>query len=83
MIVTVKTNDIFNHFHLASGMTLSTIKDVIFNIAHLIYVGTCYKPNSSFDVFTVTHIPFRHGLKNDVVYYICNNTTNVTLNDAV
>jgi hypothetical protein len=33
--------------------------------------------------FTVTTIPFRHELKMFFVYYICNYTTNVTLNDTV
>ena len=76
-----KDNHTFNHFHLASGMTLSTIKDAIFNIVRLIYVGTCYKPNSSFDVFTVahvfftvTHIPFRHELK-----WRCSSTSTIQL----
>ena len=37
-----KDNHTFNHFHLASGMTLSTVKDAIFNLVHLIYVGSFY-----------------------------------------
>ena len=32
----------FNHFYLASGMFLSTVKGVIFNLVLLIYVGSCY-----------------------------------------
>ena len=34
-----KDNHTFNHFHLASGMTLSTVKGVILNLVHL---GRCY-----------------------------------------
>jgi hypothetical protein len=37
-----KDNHTFNLFHLASEMTLSTVKGVIFNLVHLIYVGSCY-----------------------------------------
>jgi hypothetical protein len=48
-------------FHLAPGMTLSTVKDAIFNLVHLIYVGSCYYNQN---VFTVSNIPFRHELKN-------------------
>jgi hypothetical protein len=34
-----KDNHTFNHFHIASEMTLSTVKGVMFNLVHLIYVG--------------------------------------------
>ena len=63
-----KDNHTFNHFHLASGMTESTVKDVIFNLVHLIYVGSCYyKPKCLYRhtrFLYVTNIPFRHELKN-------------------
>jgi len=50
-------------------MTLSTVKGAIFNLVHLIYVGSCYyKPKCLYTVtyvfFTVTNFPFRHELKN-------------------
>jgi hypothetical protein len=32
----------YYHFYLASGMFLSTVKGVIFNLVLLIYVGSCY-----------------------------------------
>ena len=34
-----KDNHTFNHFHIASEMTLSTVKGVMFNLVHLICVG--------------------------------------------
>jgi hypothetical protein len=37
-----KDNHTYNHFYLALGMTLSTVKGAIFNLVHLIYVGSCY-----------------------------------------
>ena len=37
-----KDNHTFNHFYLASEMTLSTVKGAIFNLVHFIYVGSCY-----------------------------------------
>ena len=49
-----KDTHTFNHFYLASGMTLSTVKGAIFNLVHLIYVGSCYyKPKCHY-----RHIPF-------------------------
>jgi hypothetical protein len=83
-----KDNHTFNHFYLASGITLSTVKGVIFNLVHLICVGSCYyKPKCLY-----RHIRFlyRHKFafpsrtqKKFYVYYICNYTTYVTVNDAV
>jgi hypothetical protein len=32
-----KDNHPFNNFYVASGMTLRTVKGVIFNLVHLIY----------------------------------------------
>ena len=63
-----KDNHTFNHFYLASGMTLSTVKGVIFNLVlWFMWVGVIINQN----VFTVTHvfftvanIPFRHEFKN-------------------
>ena len=37
-----KDNHTFNNFFLASGITLSTVRDVIFNLVLLNYVGSCY-----------------------------------------
>ena len=69
-------------------MTLSTVKGVIFNLLHLIYVGSCYyKPKC---LYRHTRFLYRHKYsfpsrtqKMFFVYYICNYTTNITLNDAV
>ena len=83
-----KDNHTFNNFFLASGITLSTVRDVIFNLVLLNYVGSCYyKPKCLY-----RHIRFlyRHTFsfpsrtqKMFYVYYICNCTTYVTLNDTV
>ena len=83
-----KDNHTFNYFYLALGMILSTVKGVIFNLVHLIYIGSCYyKPQCLY-----RHIRFlsRHTFYLSVtnskmfyVYYICNHTTYLTLNDTV
>ena len=72
-------------------MTLSTVKGIIFNLVHLIYVGSCYyKPKCLY-----RHIRFlnRHKFSFSsriqkcfmyiCILYICNYTTYVTLNDIV
>ena len=69
-------------------MTLITIKGVIFNLVHLIYVGSCYyKPKC---LYRHTRFLYCHKYsfpsrtqKCVLVYYICNYTTCVTLNDVV
>jgi hypothetical protein len=90
-----KDNHTFNHFYLASGMFLSTVKGVIFNFVHLIYLCSCYYliiretelgvwqavlskiyffyVFCSVDIYNFSYI----------LYYICNYTTYVTLNDVV
>ena len=66
-------------------MTLSTDKGVIFNLVH---VGSCYyKPKISLPSHTFS-LPSQIVLsvtnsKMFYVYYICNYTTYVTLNDTV
>jgi hypothetical protein len=69
-------------------MTLSTVKGVIFNLVHLIYVGSCYyKPTC---LYRHTRFLYRHKYsfpsrtKKSFLYIIfVIITTYVTLNDAV
>ena len=69
-------------------MFLSTFKGAMLSLELLIYVGSCYfKPKY---LYRHTRFLYRHKYsfpsrikKMFFVYYICNYTTYVTLNDVV
>jgi hypothetical protein len=72
-----KDKHTFNHFYLASGMTLSTVKGAIFNLVHLIYVGSCYyKPKCLYCHIRFVLIPcIAENISKDEICALLSGTT--------